>query len=88
MAHLSPIRAADPLSRLVGDLIRSDESTEVLKSSTFDLSALVAADVEGWLVTNALRTAHLADAAATSDSQFDSGGVSTVGRLLREAVGE
>ncbi len=76
------------LVRLIVDLVRDGDSVESLKSAPFDLSSLVAAEVERWFVTDALRTSRLANAAAPSDIQFDSGGISTVGRLLLAELGE
>ncbi len=75
------------LVRLSGDLVRSDESVQALRSAPFDLATLVA-QVERWFMDDALRTARLATAAAVSHGQLDSNAVSTVGRLLLEQLSE
>ena len=51
------------LVRLSGDLVRSDESVQALRSAPFDLATLVA-QVERWFMDDALRTARQ-DAAAS-----------------------
>ncbi len=85
-----PKRESDALDlvRLTGDLVRSDESVQALRSAPFDLATLVAAQVECWFMDDALRTARLANAAAVSHSQLHSNTVSTVGRLLLEQLSE
>jgi len=74
------------LVRLVGDLVRSDESVEALRSAPFDLAALVAAELKRWFVTDALRTARLANAAGAVDGQLEAADVSTVGGLLLDQL--
>lgn len=70
------------LVRLVGDLVRSDDSVAALRAAPFDLTALVAAQLERWFIDNALRTARLANAAGAVDGQLGAAEVSTIGRLM------
>ena len=74
------------LVRLAGDLVRSDESVESLRTAPFDLAALVASELERWFTTDALRTARLANAAAAADGRLEAVDVSTVGGLLLDQL--
>ena len=78
--------AAD-LVRLVGDLIRSGESLHTLRFAPFDLAPLVAAGVERWFISDALRIARWASAASPPGGELDPRDVATAGRLLLDQLG-
>jgi hypothetical protein len=71
------------LVRLIGDLVRSPAVTAQFSSAPFDLSALVTAQVERWLIDGSLRTARLINlSAGAATSIVDPVHVSTIGELF------
>ena len=74
------------LVRLVGDLVRQPDTTEMLRAAPFDLDDLVAGQLERWFVTDALRTARLAGIGTGTPGSVDAAAVSTAGRLLLDQL--
>lgn len=74
------------LVRIVGDLVRSKDSIDALRAAPFDLASLVASQLERWFVTDALRTARLANAAGPVGGRLDANDVSTIGGLLLDQL--
>jgi hypothetical protein len=71
------------LVRLVSDLLRDPEAIRALAASPFDLSALVAAQVQRWFADDALRTAHLAH---LGGFEIEPAEVATLGTLFLTSI--
>jgi hypothetical protein len=71
------------LVRLLGDLVRAPALTAELSSAPFDLSDLVASQVERWFIDEPLRTARLINLGAGGTPPIvDPDDISTIGELF------
>ena len=71
------------LVRLLRDLVRFPAAAEQFSSAPFDLTALVAAQAQRWLIAGATRTARLINlSVGAGDARLEADDVSTIGGLF------
>ena len=84
----APKRESDALDlvRLIGEVIRSNETVDPFASAPFDLTKLVAHQVDHWFIGASLRLARLAGSA--SSDRLEPADVSALGRLFVDRTGQ
>ena len=71
------------LVRLISDLVRAPAIADWFATAPFDLTALVSAQAERWLITDATRTALLINLSASGgDATMDPDDISAIGNLF------